>query len=82
MAQNNAYRENGYNDREDYLSCIAEDYGLDLEQVVRPLADLLWVQRPSKEYEEENLYCKPTWIYWSESAVPPHCPFCGYKRQN
>ena len=45
MAQNNAYRENGYNDREDYLSCIAEDYGLDLEQVVRPLADLLWVQR-------------------------------------
>lgn len=37
----NVYRENGYNDREDYLSCIAEDYGLDLGQVVRPLADLL-----------------------------------------
>ena len=37
----NVYRENGYNDREDYLSCIAEDYGLDLEQVVRPLAGLL-----------------------------------------
>ena len=37
----NVYRENGYNDREDYLSCIAEDYGLDLEQVVRPIADLL-----------------------------------------
>jgi hypothetical protein len=35
------YCENGYHDREDYLSCIAEDYGLDLEQVVRPLADLL-----------------------------------------
>lgn len=35
------YRENGYNGREDYLSCIAEDYGLDLEQVVKPLADLL-----------------------------------------
>lgn len=37
----NVYRENGYNDREDYLSCIAEDYGPDLEQVVRPLAELL-----------------------------------------
>lgn len=36
----NVYRENGYNDREDYLSCIAEDYGLDLEQV-RLLAELL-----------------------------------------
>ncbi len=35
------YRKKGYNDREDYLSCIAEDYGLDLEQVVRPIADLL-----------------------------------------
>lgn len=37
----NVYRENGYNDREDYLSCIAKDYGLHLEQVVRPLANLL-----------------------------------------
>ena len=35
------YRKKGYNDREDYLSCITEDYGLDLEQVVRPIADLL-----------------------------------------
>lgn len=35
------YRAHGYNDREDYLSCMAEDYGLDLEEVVRPLADLL-----------------------------------------
>ena len=43
---------------------------------------IVLVQRPSKEYEEENPYCKPTWIYWFESAVPPHCPFCGYKRQN
>jgi len=37
----NVYRENGYNDREDYLSRIAEVYGLDLEQVVRPIADSL-----------------------------------------
>lgn len=29
----NPYRANGYNDREDYLSCIAEDYGVDLETV-------------------------------------------------
>lgn len=37
----NVYQDNGYEDREDYLSCMAEDYGLDLEGVVRPLADLL-----------------------------------------
>ena len=43
---------------------------------------IVLVQRPSKEYEKENPYCKPTWIYRFESAVPPHCPFCGYKRQN
>lgn len=35
------YRNNGYDNREDYLSCLAEDYGLDLENVVRPIADLL-----------------------------------------
>ena len=37
----NPYKDNGYADREDYLSCLAEDYGLDLENVVRPIADLL-----------------------------------------
>jgi len=37
----NPYLDHGYADREDYLSCIAEDYGLDLEEVVRPIADLL-----------------------------------------
>lgn len=35
------YKDNGYANREDYLSCLAEDYGLDLEEVVRPIADLL-----------------------------------------
>lgn len=35
------YHARGYNDREDYLSCIAEDYGVDLESVVRPLAETL-----------------------------------------
>ena len=44
----NVYSENGYNDREDYLSYIAEDYGLDLEQVVRPLAELLG---PSEDFD-------------------------------
>lgn len=34
------YRANGYNDREDYLSCLAEDYGVDLDTVYA-LADLL-----------------------------------------
>ena len=37
----NVYKANGYEDREDYLSCLAEDYGLPLEEVVRPLAELL-----------------------------------------
>ena len=35
------YKRNGYEDREDYLSCLADDYGLSLEEVVRPLAELL-----------------------------------------
>lgn len=35
------YRDNGYDNRESYLSSLAEDYGLSLENVVRPIADLL-----------------------------------------
>ena len=35
------YKRNGYENREDYLSCLAEDYGLSLEDIVRPLAELL-----------------------------------------
>ena len=42
------YKANGYADREDYLSCMAEDHGLDLEEVVRPLADLLG---PSEDFD-------------------------------
>lgn len=34
------YQANGYEDREDYLSCLAEDYGVDLD-TVKALADLL-----------------------------------------
>lgn len=37
---NDIYQANGYNDREDYLSCLAEDYGGDLD-IVKALADLL-----------------------------------------
>lgn len=33
------YIENGYTSRADYLSCLAEDYGIDL-QMVQALADL------------------------------------------
>ena len=44
----NVYEENGYKDREEYLSCLAEDYGLDLEGIVRPLADLLG---PSEDFD-------------------------------
>jgi hypothetical protein len=34
------YMQNGYRDREDYLSCMAEDYDVRLE-TVKYLADLL-----------------------------------------
>lgn len=44
----NIYKANGYGDREDYLSCLAEDYGLSLEEVVRPLAELLG---PSEDFD-------------------------------
>lgn len=36
----NIYQEHGYTSREDYLSCLAEDYGVDLV-TVKALADLL-----------------------------------------
>jgi len=42
------YKDNGHANREDYLSCLAEEYGLDLEEVVRPLADLLG---PSEDFD-------------------------------
>lgn len=29
----NIYQENGYADRNDYLNCLAEDYGVPLEDV-------------------------------------------------
>lgn len=45
---NNVYIENGYQDRDQYLSCIAEDYGLDLDEVVKPLANLLG---PSEDFD-------------------------------
>lgn len=34
------YQENGYENRADYLSCMAEDYGVPLD-TVKALADLL-----------------------------------------
>jgi hypothetical protein len=34
------YQENGYKNRNDYLSCIAEDYGIDIDTVTA-LADIL-----------------------------------------
>lgn len=35
------YIINGFPDRESYLQSLADDYGLDLEKTVKPLADLL-----------------------------------------
>ena len=36
----NIYQENGYENRKEYLECLAEDYGLDYD-VVESVADLL-----------------------------------------
>jgi len=40
MNEQNIYQENGYKDRQDYLECIALDYGVPLE-VVASLAEVL-----------------------------------------
>lgn len=36
----NIYQENGYADKDDYLTCLSEDYGVPLE-TVQSLADIL-----------------------------------------
>ena len=36
----NIYRENGYADRDDYLTCLSEDYGVSIEDVYS-LAEML-----------------------------------------
>ena len=36
----NIYQQNGYDSRDDYLQCLADDYGLPLE-FVHSLADML-----------------------------------------
>lgn len=43
----NEYEEQGYIDREDYLSCMSEDYGVPLHQV-QALANLLG---PSEDFD-------------------------------
>lgn len=40
MFKENIYQQNGYTDRDDYLNCLAEDYGVPLEDVYS-LADML-----------------------------------------
>ena len=36
----NIYQENGYADRDDYLTCLSEDYGVSIEDVYS-LAEML-----------------------------------------
>ena len=36
----NIYQENGYTDRDDYLTCLSEDYGVPIESVYS-LAEML-----------------------------------------
>ena len=40
MDGDNAYIQNGYKDRDDYLQCMSDDYGVPIE-VVYSLADML-----------------------------------------
>ena len=40
MFEENIYQENGYADRDDYLTCLSEDYGLPIEDVYS-LAEML-----------------------------------------
>lgn len=40
MLDENIYQQNGYADREDYLTCLAEDYGVPLDTVYS-LAEML-----------------------------------------
>ena len=40
MDDNNVYIENGYKDRDDYLQCMSDDYGVPIETVCS-LADML-----------------------------------------
>ena len=40
---NNIYQENGYKNRKDYLKCLSENYGIDLD-VVYTLANILGEQ--------------------------------------
>ena len=43
----NAYQENGYKNRRDYLECLASDYGVKFS-TVQVLADLLG---PSEDFD-------------------------------
>ena len=40
MSKENIYLENGYADRDDYLTCLSEDYGISIEDVYS-LAEML-----------------------------------------
>ena len=40
MFKENIYKENGYADRDDYLTCLSEDYGISIEDVYS-LAEML-----------------------------------------
>ena len=42
----NIYQKNGYKDRNDYLECLSEDYGVPLD-VVYSLADMM----PGEEFD-------------------------------
>ena len=40
MFEENIYQQNGYADRDDYLNCLSEDYGVSIDDVYS-LAEML-----------------------------------------
>ena len=40
LMDKNIYQQNGYTDRDDYLTCLSEDYGISIEDVYS-LAEML-----------------------------------------
>ena len=45
---NTIYQENGFANREEYLAWLADDNDADLEDIVRPIAELLG---PSEDFD-------------------------------
>lgn len=59
----NIYQEYGYASREDYLSSLAEDYGVELD-TVKALADLLGPNEDFDGLASAALWISPLKLSW------------------